>query len=315
VVAGVAVVTDSTACLPSELVARYRIRTVPLSVVVGGRRLDDSQAALPDGIEAELRGGAAVSTASPAPERFAAAYAAASGAADAIVSVHLSGRISGTIGAASLAAAAAPVPVRVVDSGSLGMGLGFAVLSAAEAACAGGSVDEAAAAARDRSARVSSFFTVETPDYLRVGGRLPAGSGAPGSGAPGSSGSGSSGSGSGGSGAGGSGAGKASSGPAGPALTARHLLHVLDGRVMPLEKVRTRAAAVRRLTELAVESAAAGPVDLAIQYLGNADRASALAGRLAELVPGVRETYLARADPVIGIHTGPGMLGVVVAPY
>ena len=86
------------------------------------------------------RPGPAVRTASPAPERFAAAYAAAAAAgAEAIVSIHLSGRMSGTVGAARLAAAAAPVPVRVIDSGSLGMGLGFAVLSAAEVAGAGGS--------------------------------------------------------------------------------------------------------------------------------------------------------------------------------
>ncbi len=273
-------VTDSTACLSSEQAARHGIVTVPLSVVVDGRRLDDDPAVMPSGIVPELLSGAAVRTASPAPERFAAAYADAAGTADAIVSVHLSGRISGTVDAARLAAASAPVPVRVVDSGSLGMGLGFAVLSAAEAARAGGSTDEVAAAAISRAVRLSSFFTVATPDYLHAGGRL-----------------------------------GRSSGPASSVLTARHLLHVLDGRITTLEKVRTPSGALRRLTELAVESAATAPVDLAIQYLGDADRAAALASRLAELIPGMRASYLARADAVIGIHTGLGMLGVVIAPY
>ena len=92
-------------------------------------------------------------------------------------------------------------------------------------------------------------------------------------------------------------------------------MHILDGRIAQLEKVRTRSAALRRLTELAVESAAGQPVDLAVQYLGDAGRAAALAGRLAELVPGARGIYQARADAAIGIHTGQGMLGVVVAPY
>jgi fatty acid-binding protein DegV len=71
---------------------------------------------------------------------------------------------------------------------------------------------------------------------------------------------------------------------------------------------------MRRLIELAVDCAAGQQVDLAVQYLGAPDRASMLAGRLAELIPGVREIHLARADAVIGIHAGPGMLGVVVAP-
>jgi DegV family protein with EDD domain len=282
----VAVVTDSTACLPGELITSYRIRTVPLSVVIGDQRLDDDPAELPDGLETELRAGAA-RTASPAPARFAAAYAAAAAAgAEAIVSIHLSGRMSGTVGSARLAAADAAVPVRVVDSGSLGMGLGFAVLSAAEAAGAGGSAEQVAAASARRSAGLRSFFTVEAPDQLRAGGRL--------------------------GGAGGAGAGP---GRAAPGLTARPLLHILDGRIAQLEKVRTRSAALRRLTELAVEAAAGQPVDLAVQYLGDAGRAAALAGRLAELVPGARGIYQARADAAMGIHTGQGMLGVVVAPY
>ena len=284
--AGVAVVTDSTACLPGEQIARYHIRTVPLSVVVGDRRLDDEPAELPDDIETGLRAGAA-RTASPAPERFAAAYAAAAAAgAEAIVSIHLSGRMSGTVGSARLAAAAAPVPVRVVDSGSLGMGLGFAVLSAAEVARTGGSAEQVAAAAARRSAGLRSFFTVDAPGHLQAGGRLGAGAGA----------------------------GSGSAGP-GPGLTARPVLHISGGRLVPLEKVRTRSAAVRRLTELAVESAAGEPVDLAVQYLGEAGRASELAGRLAELIPGARNIYQVRADAVIGVHAGQGMLGVVVAPY
>ncbi len=256
-------------------------------MVVGDRRLDDDPAELPDGIETELRAGAA-RTASPAPERFAAAYAAAAAAgAEAIVSIHLSGRMSGTVGSARLAAADASVPVRVIDSGSLGMGLGFAVLSAAEAAGAGGSVEQVAAASERRSAGLRSFFTVDAPDQLRAGGRL-------------------------GGAGGGAGAG---SGRAAPGLTARPLLHILDGQIAQLEKVRTRSAALRRLTELAVESAAGQPVDLAVQYLGEAGRAAALASLLAELVPGARVIYQARADAAIGIHTGQGMLGVVVAPY
>jgi fatty acid kinase fatty acid binding subunit len=258
---------------------------VPLGIVAGGVRMDDDSAGLPARIEAELAAGVAARTASPGPARFAAAYAVAGAAADAIVSVHLSGSVSGTVNSASLAAAESRVPVRVVDSRSMGMGLGFAVLSAAQAAGAGACADEVAAAAAGRAARLSSFFALDSPDQLLAGGRLAARTGT------------------------GTGAAPA------PALTARPLLHIRDGRIELLEKVRTRSGAIRRLTELAVEAAAGRPVDLAIQYLGAPDRAAAVAGQLAELVPSAREIYLARADAVIAVHTGAGMLGVVVAPF
>ena len=182
--------------------------------------------------------------------------------------------------AARPAAAQAPVPVRVIDSRSLGMGLGFAALAAAEAADAGGTLDDVAAAAAGRAARLRSFFVLDTLDQLSAGGRLDPGF-------PG----------------------------AGSGLTVRPLLHLADGKVAVLEKLRTTSAAVRRLEEAATESAAGQPVDLAVQYLGDRERAAALAGRLKRLIPHARHRYLAEAGPVILAHTGPGMLGVVVAPY
>ena len=232
-------------------------------------------------VEAVLHAGGRVGTASPSPDRFATAYAAAAAAgAESIVSVHLSAQLSGTLNSASLAAADAPVPVRVVDSQSIGMGRGIAVLAAAAAAQAGQDADAVAAAAAGRAARLRSIFALDTPGYLQAGGRLERTPALPASG-----------------------------------LTARPLLYVRDGRLVLLEKARTPAAAIGRLVQLAAEFAADQPVDLAVQYLGDVGRAAAFAGRLAERIPGVRHTYLAAADAVICAHTGPGMLGVVVAPY
>ena len=279
--AAVAVVTDSTACLPPDLLATTGIRVVPLRVAAGGLVFDDGPAALSGPLQAELRRGARLSTASPAPAAFAAAYAAAAAAgAGAVVSVHLSAGLSGTVNSATLAAAGAPVPVRVIDSRSLGMGLGFAALAAAEAAGAGGALEDVAAAAAGRAARLRSFFVLDTLDQLTAGGRLDRGF-------PG----------------------------AGSGLTVRLLLHLAQGKVAVLEKLRTTSAAVRRLEEVAAESAAGQPVDLAVQYLGDRERGAALAGRLERLIPYARHRYLAEAGPVILAHTGPGMLGAVVAPY
>jgi len=277
----VAVVTDSTACLPADLSARAGIRVVPLRVTAGGVVADDGPAAPSGALAAELARGARLSTASPAPAAFAAAYAAAAAAgAGAIVSVHLSAGLSGTVNSALLAAGEAPVPVRVVDSRSLGIGLGIAALAAAEAAAAGRAAQDVAAAAASRSARLRSFFVLDTLDRLSAGGRLDPGF-------PG----------------------------AGSGLTVRPLLHLAEGKVAVLEKLRTASAAVRRLEEVAAEAAAGQPVDLGVQYLGHPERAAVLAGRLERLIPHARHRYLAEAGPVILAHTGPGMLGVVVAPY
>src|SRR5271170_804252 len=276
--AAVAVVTDSTASLPPDLAARRGILVVPLRVAAGGLASDDGPGALSGTLGAELRRGARLSTASPAPAAFAAAYAAAAAAGAAgVVSVHISAGLSGTVNSARLAAAGAPVPVRVVDSRSLGMGLGFAALAAAAAADAGRALEDAAAAASGRAARLRSFFVLDALDQLSAGGRLEPGS-------PG----------------------------AGSGLTFRPLLYLAEGKIAVLEKLRTMSAAVRRLEELAAESAAGQPVDLAVQYLGDPGRAAALAGRLDRLIPGARRRYLAEAGPVILAHTGPGMLGVVV---
>jgi DegV family protein with EDD domain len=279
--AAVAVVTDSTACLPADLAARHGIGVVPLRVVAGGLAADDDPSALSGALAAELGRGARLSTASPAPERFAAAYAAAAQAgAGAVISVHVSAGLSGTVNSARLAASDAPVPVRVVDSRSLGMGLGFAALAAAEAAEAGADPDGAAGAACGRAAALRSFFVLDTLDQLSAGGRLPG-----------------------------------DQSGAGAALTARPLLHLAEGRVAVLEKLRTPTAAARRLEEVAAEFAAGRPVDVAVQYLGAPERGETLAGRLEQLIPGARHRYLAEAGPVIRAHTGPGMLGIVVAPY
>jgi DegV family protein with EDD domain len=276
----VAVVTDSAACLAGDLARQHHVLVVPLRIQAGGLVLDDGPAALPDAVEEQLRAGQRLSTTRPTPEAFAAAYAAAADAgAAAIVSVHLSGQLSGTVSSASLAAAGAVVPVRVVDSRSIGMGLGLAVLAAARAAGAGRAVDDVAAAAAGCSAQLGSFFALDSSAELRAGGRL-----------------------------------DPFPGPRGGVLTARPLLYVRDGRIALLERVRTLSAAATRLEELAVAFAAGRRVDLAVQHLGNADRAAALAGRLALAIPAARDTYLAEAGAAIRAHTGPGMLGVAVAP-
>ncbi|MDX3237790.1 DegV family protein [Streptomyces sp. ME03-5709C] len=276
----VAIVTDSTAYLPQEALARHRITVVPLAVVIGDEALEEGTEVSAPAVARALQRRKPVTTSRPSPEEFAAAYrAAAAAGATEIVSLHLSAEFSGTYDAALLAGADAPVPVRVVDTAMVAMALGFPVLSAAEAAEAGGSADEIVAAAEKRAADTSAYFYVDTLDYLRRGGRI-----------------------------------GAAQALLGSALAVKPLLQLDEGRIQLLEKVRTASKALARLEDIVVESAGTRPVDIAVQHLAAADRAAALAERLRTRVPGLNTLVLSEVGAVIGAHTGPGLLGAVVSP-
>jgi DegV family protein with EDD domain len=277
---GVALVTDSTAYLPAVLLERHRIEVVPVQVVIGGESFDEGVGVSSDAVSEALREWRPVTTSRPSPQGFLEAYArAARAGADAVVSVHLSGEMSGTLASAQLAADEAGLPVRVVDSRTLGMAMGFAVVTAAEVATSGGSLDDVVQAAEKRCAASSAFFYVDTLEYLRRGGRI---------------------------------------GPAaallGSALSVKPLLHLVDGRIAPLEKVRTSSRALARLEEVAVERAGTVEADLAVHHLASPARADQLASALRARVPGLRQLIVSEVGAVVGAHVGPGMLAVVVAP-
>jgi DegV family protein with EDD domain len=275
----VALVTDSTS-VDSALAARLDLLVVPLQVIVDDQAFDEGSEITPDQVAAALRDKKAVSTSRPAPDAFRNAYLdAARRGADAVVSVHLSGAVSGTYESAQLAARDAPVPVHVVDSAQLGMATGFALASAAAALDAGESAEAAADAARARSAAMTSLFYVDTLEYLRRGGRV-----------------------------------GAAAALVGSALAVKPLLQVRDGLIVPLEKVRTSSKALSRLEELAASAAHDVVCDVAVAHLANQEKADALAARLKERVPQLRELVVTEVGAVIGAHVGPGMLAVVVAP-
>jgi DegV family protein with EDD domain len=199
-----------------------------------------------------------------------------------VVSVHLSAELSGTCDAATTAAAEVErdgIEVRVVDSRSLAMGLGFAVLAAAQAAADGQPMPAVVDAAVRRAAATRTMFYVDTLEHLRRGGRI-----------------------------------GAAAALLGTALAVKPLLHVDDGRIAPLEKVRTTSRALARLEDLAVQHAGDASVDVAVQHLAAPDRAEALAERLRVRVPALGDLHVSEVGAVVGAHVGPGLLGVVVSP-
>jgi DegV family protein with EDD domain len=228
-----------------------------------------------------LRAFKPVSTSRPSPQSFLDAYEkAAAGGAEAIVSVHISADMSSTVESAHLAAQQSPVPVTVVDSRSLGMAMGYAVVSAAELAATGASAQDVAQLARSRAEASTVVFYVDTLEHLRRGGRI-----------------------------------GAASAFLGSALAIKPILSLSDGHIRPLEKVRTSSRALSRLEELAVDAAtgAGGTVEVAVHHLDSAARADDLAERLRDRLPACDVTVV-ELGAVVGAHVGPGTLAVAVSP-
>jgi DegV family protein with EDD domain len=275
-----AVVTDSTACLSADRAAAAGITVVPLQVVIGTESYTEGTPQARAAFMEALRKRAPATTSRPAPEQFAEQYRllAEAGASE-IVSVHLSAELSATYESALLAAANAPVPVEVVDSRAIGMGLGYAALAAAAAAELGEPAAACADAAAKRSTMTSTFFYVDTLEYLRRGGRI--------------------------------GAARAF---VGSALAVKPLLHLVDGRVEALEKVRTAARAIARLEQVALERAGHDRVDVAVHHLNSVPRAELLAERLRAQLPSLGDLTIYEVGAVVGAHVGPGLLAVVLAP-
>ncbi len=278
--AGIAVVTDSTAYLPANLADARSLTVVPLTVVLGGREGMEGVDITPSDVAAALvTRRSSVTTSRPAPAEFEKVYRRLlDGGAAGVVSVHLSARLSGTYDAALLAATEFQGRVEVVDGRSAGMGLGFAALAAADAAAGDqdlSGVRDAAVAVVDR---VTALFYVDSLEYLRRGGRI-----------------------------------GAASALLGTALSVKPILHVADGAIVVRDKVRTASRALARMVDLAVEAAGGDSVDVAVHHLGAPERAAELTTSLtARLGPALRDVYVSEIGAVVAAHAGPGLLSIVV---
>jgi DegV family protein with EDD domain len=280
----VAVVTDSAAALPQAWAAQPDtadwLRVVPMPVMVSGQiygeGVDDVRAALTVG----LAEGKDIKTSRPSPGLLQRTYAELEALGfDAIVSVHLSAELSGTVQAAGLAAADVGIPVEVVDSRTVAMCEGFAVIAAVLAAQTGAGLKEVAARARAAAEASQVVFYVPSLEQLRRGGRV-----------------------------------GAAAGFLGSLLAIKPLLEVRDGQIVPLERVRTAARAQARLQQLVVrriEQLQYSP-QLAVHYFGNKQEADELSRQLGAHVG---DPVLVTPVPsVLAAHTGLGVLGVVIGP-
>lgn len=278
--ARVAIVTDSTADLPADVQDRFGIAVVPLNVHFGDETFRDQIDLSTDQFMERLRGTSVLpKTSQPSPALFEATFRrlAAEGA-EGIVCLTISGKLSGTVQSATLAAEAVrdQVPVEVVDSRTGSMALGLQAIRAAELAERGLGREAIASRLRAETAANHVVFFVDTLEFLQRNGRI----------------------------------GRAAA-LIGGLLHLKPLLRVDEGQVVPYERTRTRAKALNGLADFA---RALPRVDrLSVLYTTSRDDAAVFADRLAgELSLDREQIVLAQIGPVVGSHIGPGAMGVAV---
>jgi DegV family protein with EDD domain len=277
---GVAVVTDTTHYLPADVVERHELRLVSLYVNWNGRT--DRESDLPDynAFYDHMRSASVLpSTSQPSVGDFLGVYEPLLEGGDDVLSIHLSGGISGTVQAAEQARDAliergiAPERIIVIDSDTGCAGHGLMAIAAQNAVRGGADVAGAAEAARRLRASMKIIFAVDTLEYLRRGGRI-----------------------------------GGAQAWIGSALKIKPILSI-EREIQPIERVRTAGRAFERMVEH-LESLRAGGADIFfIQHIQAHDVAKRLADRGAEIY-GRPPEFVSEIGPVIGAHVGPGLFGV-----
>lgn len=277
----VALVTDSTAYLPPELVAQHQIHVIPLYVRFGEQVFRDNVDMTADQFYARLRVSPVLpATSQPSAGDFVELYRrlAEQGATE-ILSIHISSKLSGTVSSALLARSELPdLSIHIVDSLSTTMGQGYLVLHAARALEAGRPVGEIVASLEALREHVRILFVPDTLEYLHKGGRI-----------------------------GGAAA------FLGSMLNLKPLLALREGHVEPLERVRTKKRAVGRLLDILVEEVAGQPVRAAVIQAAAPEEGEDLRQQVESRLD-CRELYVVGLSPAIGTHAGPGTVGVILCP-
>ncbi len=271
------IVTDSTAHLPNKLIADHGITVVPLKVLFG----EDTYR---EGIDLSnmqfyrmLREAKRLpTTTQPSAGEFQDVYARLTGQGHSLISLHLSSKLSGTISSAETARQMLPdADITVVDTPWISLALGMMAVEAAKAAAAGWKREEILELIQSMSARMNILFVVDTLEYLQRGGRI-----------------------------------GGAQALIGTLLQVKPILTLHEGRIEPLDRVRTKRAAIQRLIEVAADRLGPEPVaHVAVLHANTPNEANTLTESVRERFKPV-ELYQAELGPVVGAHTGPGTVGL-----
>lgn len=275
-----AVVCDSTAYLPSQLIAERGIEVVSLYVAIDGEQQRETEIGDYGAFFERLRASEdGATTSQPSVGDFVAVYEPLLDAGREVVSVHISAGISGTCEAAEQARqrlideGKGGERIKVFDSRSAAGGMGLCVLGAAAAAASGGDAEAALARAQQTREELKMWFAIDTLEYLRRGGRI-----------------------------------GGASAFIGSALKIKPIL-TLEEEITPVERVRTRARSIERLRDYARERHGSGLDAWVVQYIQDDETAAGLVDDGREIF-GCEPAFVSEIGAVLGAHVGPGLLGI-----
>lgn len=273
----VAIVTDSTTYIPKDILADLPITVLPQILIFGEKTYRDGVDIQPDEFYTQLKNSSVMPTTSQVTiASFVDTFNKLLDQGNEVLAVLVSTKLSGTIDSAQQACDMLPgKPIRIVDSYSVAMAMGFQVLTVARAAKSGASLDECVALAEEARNHTGVVFAVETLEFLHRGGRI-----------------------------------GGATRFLGTALNIKPILEVTGGRVEPVERVRTRRKSLERLVEI-IEERVGGrtPVRLSTLHANSKEDAQEILDMASKKLNPV-ESVFSEVSPVVGTHAGPGTVGL-----
>jgi DegV family protein with EDD domain len=277
----VAIVTDTTACIPQEQVEKYGIKLAPLNIIFGNKVYRDGIDISPNEFYALLRKTKKLPTTSGSlPGVFLETYRKASQEADSILCITISSKFSGMFHSAQVAMEIAKktlpnIDIEVLDCSTAAAGQGLVVLATARVAASGGSLTEVIETTKDVMPRVNLFATLDNLNYLVKGGRVP----------------------------------KATA-LVNSLIKIKPIFTVDDGEAQPVTNARTNSGAIKRILKIMEPKIVKGqPLHVAVMQADALDRAILLRDQISSQF-NCAELFITEFTPVMGVHTGPGVIGV-----
>jgi len=275
----IALVTDSTASMPKEIVDKYKLIVAPQVLIWGPETFEDGVNITPSEFYTRLKKATVMPTTTQVTvAKFHEIYQALLAQEYQILTIVISAKLSGTLNSAEQARSMQPpdAPIEIVDSNSTAMGLGFHVMTVARAIEQGATFPECVALAQKAKEHTGIFFAVDTLEFLHRGGRI-----------------------------------GGATRFLGTMLNFKPILELRDGRVEAIERVRTRGKSLNRIVELAVEQIGSRtPVRLSTLHANAPEDAKLVMQEAAAKLNPIEMVY-SEVSPVVGVHAGPGVVGLV----
>ncbi len=276
----VAIVTDSTAYIPKELLTEFHLEIAPLQLIWGEEQFRDGVDIQPVQFYEKLKDAEVMpSTSQATPGAFKEIYKELASKGYDIFSIHISSKLSGTLDSAQQAKDMLELEnIELFDSLTSGMALGFQVLTVARAAANGASLKDCVKIAEKAREKTGILFAVKTLEFLHRGGRI-----------------------------------GGAQAFLGTMLNLKPILEVRDGKIEAAGKVRTMNKAVDKVIEIMKSKVGEQtPIRIAIQHANALEEAKVLLEKVNQSFPNgdIIEAVIADVSPVIGTHTGPGVVGI-----